>query len=74
MCAVPLDIALADAHYETREHDVRLLDVSSHVISGEASLTASNIVPTLLVLFRAWGRQERARPSPRAPDHTDTHT
>ena len=44
---------------------IMALAVPFHVMRGEASVVAFNIVPMLLALFVAWGRSTRARIAPR---------
>ena len=45
---------------------IMALAVPFHVLRGEASVVAFNIVPALLAAFVAWGRSTRARIAPRA--------
>ena len=45
---------------------IMALAVPFHVMRGEASVVAFNIVPILLAAFVAWGRSTRARIAPRA--------
>jgi putative oxidoreductase len=44
---------------------IMALAVPFHVMRGEASVVAFNIVPMLLAVFVAWGRSTRARIAPR---------
>ena len=44
---------------------IMALAVPFHVLRGEASVVAFNIVPMLLAVFVAWGRSTRARIAPR---------
>ena len=44
---------------------IMALAVPFHVMRGEASVVAFNIVPLLLAVFVAWGRSTRARIAPR---------
>jgi uncharacterized membrane protein YphA (DoxX/SURF4 family) len=45
---------------------IMLLAVPFHIMRGEASVIAFNIVPALLAAFVAWGRSTRARITPRS--------
>ena len=45
---------------------IMLLAVPFHVMRGEASVVAFNIVPALLAAFVAWGRSTKARIAPRS--------
>ena len=45
---------------------IMALAVPFHVMRGEASVVAFNIVPALLAAFVAWGRSTRARIAPRS--------
>lgn len=45
---------------------IMLLAVPFHVMRGEASVVAFNLIPALLALFVAWGRWKRAPIAPRA--------
>ena len=45
---------------------IMALAVPFHVLRGEASVVAFNIVPALLAAFVAWGRATRARIAPRS--------
>ena len=45
---------------------IMALAVPFHVMRGEASVIAFNIVPALLAAFVAWGRSTRARIAPRS--------